>query len=109
MRENSPKLTFILVDWRRLPLLGLRSSTSRVYRVPAHRMRPVHAVQLEVQAARVAHHLPLHVPPPYRRRLSATVRTGEIHPLSHRRRSSLQKIGYFNSRFPCTYLFKVTC
>ena len=64
-------------------LCRLGTSTSRVYRVPPHRVRPVYAVEFVVEAARVAHHLPFHVPPPYRRGLCAAVRAREINPSRH--------------------------
>lgn len=42
-------------------------------RVASHRVRPIDAVQLEVEPASVAHHLALHVAPPDCRRGGAAV------------------------------------
>lgn len=47
-------------------------------RVPAHGVRPIHAVQLKVQPTGIAHHLAAHIPPPNCRRCRPTIRTGHI-------------------------------
>lgn len=47
-------------------------------RVTAHRVRPVNAVQLEVQPASIANHLTPDVPPPDGGGRGTTVRTGHV-------------------------------
>lgn len=58
-----------------LVMLGVMAgaAAARVYGVAAHGRGARHAVQLEVQAARVAHHLAARVAPPYCRGVSAAV------------------------------------
>lgn len=50
-----------------------------VYRVPPHGAGPRYTVQLVVQTARVAHHLPAGVPPPDGGGVSAAVTAGQFH------------------------------
>lgn len=55
------------------------AAAARVDGVAAHGGGARHAVQLEVQAARVAHHLAARVAPPDGRRVRAAVAARELH------------------------------
>lgn len=59
-------------------LVALRPPPSRMDRIATHRVRPIHAVQLKVQAARVAHHFAAQIAPPDRCRQSAAVRARHV-------------------------------
>lgn len=74
-------LTSFLSDLR--SPIDLRPSASRMYGVPPHCVRPVDAVQFEVQSAGVAYHLAFDVPSPDRRRPRTAVRAGQVHPTSY--------------------------
>lgn len=56
-----------------------RSATARVYSVPPHGRGSRHAVQLEVQAAGVADHLPAGVAPPDCGGVGAAVAARQFH------------------------------
>lgn len=59
-------------------LVALGPPSARVNRVATHRVRPIDAVQLKVQAARVADHLAAQIAAPDRRRQGAAVRAGHV-------------------------------
>ena len=58
-----------------LPIMP-RSATTRVYSVTPHSRGSGHAVELEVESARIADHLAAGVAPPYRGGVRAAVAAG---------------------------------